>query len=1293
MATIHRATLEPDKVTIVSRWIADRRWYAGTGTPALRQLAAYRFDDPDGEVGLETLLLLDESGASPVLYQVPLSYRGAPLESAPERAFLGEMQHSVLGTRYVYDAAYDPVYATELLRAIVQGGSEAGQVVADSGESRPSTATCKGSGLLGTRPRHGDGTQHDLAVTSARVLTGEQSNTSLIANVTLDGQELQVITKVFRVLHDGRNPDVELQGSLTAAGSTRVPRMLGWLQGGWTDQATGTRHTGDLAMAQQFLPGVQDAWREALRAATDNRDFTREARALGEATADVHAQLAAGQPTADADAERVAGTIAGMRARLEEAIAADPSVAEHRDAVERVFQRLESADWPPLQRVHGDYHLGQVLDAPGLGWVLLDFEGEPLRPLAERAEPDAAVRDVAGMLRSFDYAAGSVQQTDGLDRTAWARDARTAFLEGYAADGGLSEQDPLLRAYELDKALYELVYETRHRPDWVGIPRAAVDRLATAQSTGDDMNTERPQGDSPTTAGARTGSTASSVYLARGGGQGRLAAPLPGRAAAPAAAPAPTTGGDRADGSGPAPLDHAEADLLLRGLHRGPHSLLGAHPSKNGATVRVLRPLADRVQLRLADGETVDLQHDYEGIWSGLVPGDGVPDYRVVTTYDDGVEHVADDPYRFLPTLGEIDIHLIGEGRHEQLWQVLGARVRTYPSELGEVRGTSFAVWAPHARAVQVVGDFNRWDGGGHSMRVLGSSGVWELFVPGVEPGSAYKFNILSADGEWRAKADPMARRAQVAPQTASVVTDSTHEWDDEEWMRRRVEHNPHHGPMSTYEVHLGSWRQDHGYLDLAEHLVNYVKDLGFTHVELMPVMDHPYPPSWGYHVTSYYAPNARFGSPDDFKQLVDTLHQNGIGVILDWVPGHFATDEWALARFDGTPLYEHPDPRRGWHPEWGSFIFDFGRPQVRNFLVANAVYWLEEFHVDGLRIDGVASMLYLDYARGHGQWVPNQFGGKENLEAVQLLQETNATVYKRVPGVVTIAEESTSWPGVTAPTSDGGLGFGLKWNMGWMHDSLEYLAKEPVYRKYHHHKMTFGLTYAFSEKFVLPISHDEVVHGKGSLLRKMPGNRWEQLANLRAYLGFMWSHPGKQLLFMGTEFAQEAEWADGRSLDWWLLDQPAHWGVHALTKDLNRIYREHRALWEYDHVPDGFQWLDADDAAGNTYAFVRYGEGEGADRPSVVAICNFSGSQRQDLRIGMPHQGRWLEVLNTDAEAYGGSGAGNLGAVEAVAEPHQGQPASARVTLGPLSTVWFVPEEAEPVETTKPAETTKPVE
>ena len=726
----------------------------------------------------------------------------------------------------------------------------------------------------------------------------------------------------------------------------------------------------------------------------------------------------------------------------------------------------------------------------------------------------------------------------------------------------------------------------------------------------------------------------------------------------------------------------AELDQMIRGEHGHPHALLGPHPDGAGSLwVRAYKPLADSVVLvtDAGQGEEHPLDHLHDGVWAVRLPVEDVPDYRLRVTYGEHT-HTLDDPYRFLPTLGEMDQHLIGEGRHEQLWQVLGARVHHYDAPTGPaITGTSFAVWAPGARGVRVKGDFNSWDGREHPMRQLGTSGVWELFVPGVGSGAAYKYAVLGADGEWREKADPMAAFAEVAPATSSRVFESTHTWGDDAWMAARAERQAVAEPMSVYELHLGSWKRHPGggfwsYDELADDLVPYLSDLGFTHVELMPVMQHPFGGSWGYHVTSYFAPDSRYGDPDGFRRLVDRLHQAGIGVILDWVPGHFATDAWALARFDGTPLYEDPNPQRGWHQEWGSHIFNFGRHEVRNFLYANALYWLEEFHADGLRVDGVASMLYLDYARKDGEWSPNKYGGHENLEAVQFLQEMNATVYKRVPGITTIAEESTSWPGVTAPTSQGGLGFGFKWNMGWMHDTLGYLQRDPIYRSHHHHELTFAMTYQWSENYVLPLSHDEVVHGKGSLLRKMPGDRWRQLASLRAYYGYMWAHPGKQLLFMGSEFGQESEWAESRELDWWLLEHPEHRGLQSLVRDLNGAYTGSPAAWRQDGTPEGFRWIDANDAGRNVYSFIRSAPGA----PDLVCVTNFAAVPHEGFRLGLPTTGTWQELLNTDAEAYGGSGVGNLGAVEAVAagsldsEAPGGLPAQATIVLPPLATLWL---------------------
>ncbi|GHD56748.1 1,4-alpha-glucan branching enzyme [Streptomyces goshikiensis] len=765
-------------------------------------------------------------------------------------------------------------------------------------------------------------------------------------------------------------------------------------------------------------------------------------------------------------------------------------------------------------------------------------------------------------------------------------------------------------------------------------------------------------------------------------------APVPAPAAATdpaAAAPAPapvqeSAGPARAPrarltaaprGVRPAPaLDGEERARLLEGSHHDPHAVLGARTQRGGVAFRVLRPYAKAVTV-VAKGLRAELFDDGDGLFSGLLPLTGAPEYRLLVAYgDDEIE--IHDPYRFLPALGELDLHLIGEGRHEELWTALGARTM----EIDGVAGTRFTVWAPNARGVRVTGDFSYWDSTAYPMRSLGASGVWELFLPGVGEGALYKYDITRPDGSHTLRADPMARAAEVPPATASVVTASRHVWGDARWMATRGALPAHRAPMSVYEVHLASWRPGLSYRQLAEQLPAYVKELGFTHVELMPVAEHPFGGSWGYQVTGFYAPTSRMGGPDDFRFLVDALHQAGIGVIVDWVPAHFPRDEWALAEFDGRPLYEHQDPRRAAHPDWGTLEFDYGRKEVRNFLVANAVYWCEEFHVDGLRVDAVASMLYLDYSRSEGEWSPNEHGGRENLDAVALLQEMNATVYRRCPGVVTVAEESTAWDGVTRPTDAGGLGFGLKWNMGWMHDTLRYASKDPVHRKYHHNDMTFAMVYAFSENYVLPISHDEVVHGKGSLVSKLPGDWWQQRAIHRAYLGFMWAHPGKQLLFMGQEFAQGSEWSEAHGPDWWLLDSSYsaagdHRGVRELVGDLNRTYTATPALWERDSVPEGFAWVEADAAEDNVFAFLRYAQ----DGSPLLAVSNFSPVVRHGYRIGVPGQvPHWREVINTDDERYGGSGVRHAEPLRPEPVPAQGRAASLRMTLPPMATVWFRP-------------------
>ena len=722
----------------------------------------------------------------------------------------------------------------------------------------------------------------------------------------------------------------------------------------------------------------------------------------------------------------------------------------------------------------------------------------------------------------------------------------------------------------------------------------------------------------------------------------------------------------------------AASDLarVVAGEHPQPHSVLGPHWDGTARRVRAYRPDAERMSLELGDRRIPMQRVHPAGVFEAAIPDGGpdeVPPYRLEVTYPGPQTFVVEDPYRFWPTLGEVDLHLFGEGRHHDLWNVMGAHVREHQG----VRGSSFAVWAPAARAVRVVGDFNSWDGRLHPMRSMGSSGVWEIFLPGVEPGSRYKFEILTPEGQLRLKSDPFAFAAEEPPGTASVVAEPAHQWGDGAWMAQRRATNPLARPLAVYECHVGSWRRrpEEGdrpltYRELADQLGDYLVEMGFTHVELLPVAEHPFGGSWGYQVSSYYAPSARYGSPEDFRHLVDTLHQRGIGVIVDWVPAHFPRDDWALARFDSTALYEHADPRQGAHPDWGTLVFNYGRHEVRNFLVANALYWLEELHVDGLRVDAVASMLYLDYSRGPGEWVPNRFGGNENLDAIEFLKELNTTVYGRNPGVLMIAEESTAFPGVSRPTYLGGLGFGLKWNMGWMHDTLDYFSRDPVHRRFHHHQLTFGLLYAFTENFVLPLSHDEVVHGKGSLLAKMPGDRWQQLANLRALLAWMWAHPGKQLLFMGAELGQDREWSHDRSLDWHLLDLEPHRGVQRLVQELNQLYRDNPALWDRDFDPEGFRWIDANDADQSVLSFLRLSADGGH---KLACVANLTPVVRSRYFIGLPDGGRWTEALNTDDARFGGSGVIN-GEVHARDEAWHGLPYSVELTLPPLGVVWLRP-------------------
>ena len=702
-------------------------------------------------------------------------------------------------------------------------------------------------------------------------------------------------------------------------------------------------------------------------------------------------------------------------------------------------------------------------------------------------------------------------------------------------------------------------------------------------------------------------------------------------------------------------------DLVVRRRHPDPHSVLGPHAEDGGVVIRVFRPEADSVTALLEGGASVELGRVHpSGVFAGLV-ADSLPvRYELEVDYPDGNTFVLHDPYAFEPTIDEDS----------------GCPLGAHVLELDGVTGTSFAVWAPGASAVSVVGDFNSWDGRMHPMRSLGDSGVWELFVPDSRPGQRYKFELLTRSGALRMKADPCAFEAEPNPGTSSVIHRSTHRWGDEGWMRSRHALPAQRAPISIYEVHLGSWlRDDAGgplsYTQLADALGAYACEMGFTHVELLPVMAHPFAGSWGYQVTSYFAPTPRFGSPDELREMVDRLHQRGVGVILDWVPAHFPKDDWALRLFDETELYEHVDPGRSEHPDWGTLVFDFGRPEVRAFLLASALHWLREYHADGLRVDAVTSMLHLDFSRGDGQWSPNELGGREDLDAVAFVRELNEAIRAAGSEVLCIAEEATSWPGVTRPLSEDGLGFDLKWNLGWMHDTLAGFSAAPDRLGHQRATLMHTLSFAFDERFVLPLGHDEVVYGKGSLLTKMPGPKAHKLALLRSLYGYTWAYPGKKLLFMGQELAQVREWHHDRTVDWHLLDDPAHAGVQALVRDLNHVYRTEPALWQRDSDPDGFAWIEPEDGDPSLIAFARHGE----DESVVVCVCNLTPDPCEGHRLGLPRSGRWREVLNTDAEAYGGANVGNLGGVEAEGLPWHSQPFSAVVTLPPLSVLWLAPD------------------
>ncbi len=725
-------------------------------------------------------------------------------------------------------------------------------------------------------------------------------------------------------------------------------------------------------------------------------------------------------------------------------------------------------------------------------------------------------------------------------------------------------------------------------------------------------------------------------------------------------------------------LSIAQIESIVGADRRDPFDVLGARVVRGRAgrhvVVRAFLHDAAGATVAALDGERaqwpMERVHEHGLFEAGITDRDEVFRYELLIDDFQGSRRTIRDPYSFLPVLGDLDLHLFNEGNHLRLWEKLGAHVMT----LDGAEGVHFAVWAPNGRRVSVVGDFNGWDGRWHPMRPMGSSGVWELFVPGLVEGEKYKFEIKTRDGQLRLKSDPMAFYCEPRPKTASIVYDlDIYRWRDDEWMEKRATRKPHEEPMNIYEVHLGSWRRGPTgrfltYAELADQILDYVVSMGYTHLQLLPVAEHPFDGSWGYQVTGYYAPTSRYGAPIDFMSFVDRCHLRGIGVILDWVPAHFPRDDFALRWFDGTALYEHADPRKGEHQDWNTMIFNYGRHEVRNFLVANALFWFERYHVDGLRVDAVASMLYLDYSRKPGEWIPNQYGGNENLEAIDLLKRTNELVYGEFPGVMMIAEESTAFAGVCRPVHLGGLGFGFKWNMGWMHDVLQYVSLDAVHRKYHQGKLTFGLIYAFHENFILVLSHDEVVHGKRSLLGKMPGDPWQKLANLRLLFSFMLAHPGKKMLFMGGEFGQVREWTAGNSLDWDLLENEGHKKLHLLVRDLNRFYLSEPCLWEQDHKSAGFEWIDFHDADNSIVSFLRRGK----SGPPIVWVFNFTPVIRKGYRVGVPEPGLYRELINTDSNLYGGSNVGNLGGVTADRIPQANRPFSLNLTLPPLAALAF---------------------
>jgi 1,4-alpha-glucan branching enzyme len=1184
---------------LLPAWLVAHRWFGGKA----RRIAAVELLDAapagDGPDAARIALLrvrYDDGDAE--VYALPLAFASGTRAEAVRAALPGaELAALVAGGEpgLLFAADHDPAFARALIMAIARGrrfAGAAGELVA-SRTGAFSDADAAAAETVAPSP-----------------LGAEQSNTSLRFGD-------RFVLKLFRRTDQGPNPDLEIGTFLTDVarfGST--PPVLGALEY--------RPHGGEgyaLGLLQRFVPNLGDAWSatlarvEALLARSRGAEppplpgalpvelvdaspppalahlageALHDAMLLGRRTAELHVALAshpeveAFRPEPFSAADRralheearavVHRGMALLRARrgtlAPDVGAVADRVLAREDAIER---RLHAALRRPLAsrrtRVHGDFHLGQVLWT-GEDFVIIDFEGEPARSLAARRAKGSPLRDVAGMIRSYHYAAYQGLANDtaaGGERAraepwarAWYTWAAAAFLRGYeavAAAGGVlplqrAELRDLLDLHLVEKAVYELAYELNNRPGWVGLPLLGIAELAEA------------------------------------------APPRP---------------------------DEEEEPVARKGSREAPR-----------AAAR------DVKRARSASGAN-----------GGAVLAAGGP--------------------------GEMDLHLWNEGTNTRAYRALGAHLGT----VGAVDGTSFAVWAPNAERVTVMGDFNGWDKERHPLRALDGSGVWQGFVPGVRKGAVYKYHLRSRErGYTIDKADPFGFQHEPGPGTQSIVWDLEYAWGDAGWLRARRERNGPASPMSIYEVHLGSWRRvpeegnrSLGYRELAPQLADYCASMGFTHVELLPITEHPFYGSWGYQTTGYFAPTSRYGSPQDFMFLVDTLHQRGIGVILDWVPSHFPADAHGLAYFDGTHLFEHADRRQGHHPDWDSYIFNYGRNEVRSFLLSSALFWLDRYHLDGLRVDAVASMLYLDYSRKPGEWIPNAHGGRENLEAIAFLRRLNEAVYAEYPDVQTIAEESTAWPAVSRPTYVGGLGFGMKWDMGWMHDTLSYMRHDPVYRRFHHNELTFRMMYAFSESFVLAMSHDEVVHGKRSLLEKMPGDAWEKRANLRLMYGYLWAQPGKKLLFMGGELAQAQEWSHERSLDWHLLGDPAHQGVQDWVRDLNRLMKEEPALHAKDFDPSGFEWVDCTDTESSVIALLRRG---GPSDAEVLVVLNFTPIPRHSYRVGVPRGGFWREALNSDAPRYGGSGMGNFGGQEASPVGAHGRHHSLALTLPPLSALFF---------------------